>query len=192
MFVFAAQSIALLITLIFSSVTAFQSCNVQHASSTSLFAKKQGNDSISSDVIALVHSHHLLDHKPDNMILKGGKFKLRGVGCLGRPGVALCIGPEKAIDKFRSKLKAAMPQKKFGTINIDSSNVSEEELSKIDDFEEVSQGELRGLLASLGHEDQFFALTGIDPSIASDLGSSGEESSGSSNKQKTGKKKKKR
>ncbi len=191
------SSVALV--LIITVVAAFQSCNTHrtlsnhHAKCTSLFAK-MGNGS--SDVVALVHSHHLLDHKPDNMILKGGKFKLRGVGCLGRPGVALCIGPEKAIDKFRSKLKSAMPQKKFGTIEIDSSSIPDEELSKIDDFEEVSQGELRGLLASLGHEDQFFVLTGIDPSIASNnSGSLGQEpsaSGSSNNKQKGGKGKRNR
>ena len=116
------------------------------------------------DVVALIHSHHLLDHKPDNMILKGGKHKLRGIGCLGRPGVALCVGPQVAIDKFKSKLKSAMPQKKFGTIAIDSASIAEKELDKINDFEEASLGELRDLLARLGHEDQFFALTGIDPS----------------------------
>mmetsp|Transcript_1505 Transcript_1505/g.2051 ORF Transcript_1505/g.2051 Transcript_1505/m.2051 type:complete len:200 (+) Transcript_1505:215-814(+) len=194
------SSIALVLLLIITLVAAFQSCNthrtlsIHHAKYKSLFAKMQGNDS--SDIVALVHSHHLLDHKPDNMILKGGKFKLRGVGCLGRPGIALCIGPEKAIDKFRSKLKSAMPQKKFGTIEIDSSSIPEEELSKIDDFEEVSQGELRGLMAALGHEDQFFALTGIDPSIASNnSGSLGQEpsaSGSSNNKQKGGKKKRNR
>ena len=188
-------SIALLVTPVasFLSCNAHRTLSIHHAKCTSLFAKKQGNDS--SDAVALVHSHHLLDHKPDNMILKGGKFKLRGVGCLGRPGVALCIGPEKAIDKFRSKLKSAMPQKKFGTIEIDSSSIPDEELSKIDDFEEVSQGELRGLLAALGHEDQFFTLTGIDPSIASNSGSSGQEPSASgrsNNKQKGGKKKRNR
>ena len=189
--------IILSIALLVAQAAAFLSCNsmsIQHHASTSqLFAKKQGSDS--SDVVALVHSHHLLDHKPDNMILKGGKFKLRGVGCLGRPGVALCIGPEKSIDKFKSKLRSAMPQKKFGTIEIDSSSIPDEELSKIDDFEKVSQGELRGLLAALGHEDQFFALTGIDPSIASNSGSLGQEpSSGNSNnnKQKGGKKKRNR
>jgi len=75
-------------------------------------AKTKQGDSNDKDVITLIHSHHLLDHKPDNMILRGGKFKLRGVGCLGRPGIALCIGPQKSIDKFISKLKSAMPTAK--------------------------------------------------------------------------------
>jgi hypothetical protein len=33
-----------------------------------------------------------------------------------------------------------------------------------DGFEEIPRGELRKLLATLGHEDHFFAITGIDPS----------------------------
>lgn len=128
-----------------------------------IFAKR---DASSEDIVALIHSHHLLDHKPDNLILKGGKFKLRGVGCLGRPGVALCIGPQKAIHKFRSKLKAAMPQKKFGTTELDLSGITADEIDKLGDFEEATLGELRGVLADLGHEDEFFTLTGIDPSNA--------------------------
>ena len=48
---------------------------------------KAGSD---DEVVSIIHSHHLLDHKPDNMILSGKKFKLRGIACLGRPGVALC------------------------------------------------------------------------------------------------------
>lgn len=149
------------------AAAAFQSAYVHHTaaapfsghSSSILSAKKQGSDG--DDVVALVHSHHLLDHKPDNMILKGGKYKLRGVGCLGRPGVALCIGPEKSINKFRSKLESAMPQKKFGVMGIDIATIPTEELTKLDGFEEASLGELRAVLASLGHEDKFFTLTGI-------------------------------
>lgn len=160
-----------------------------------LFAskKQRGGESApnNNDIVAIVHSHHLLDHKPDNMILKGGKHKLRGVACLGRPGVALCIGPQAAIDKFRSKLKSAMPQKKFGMTAIDSSSIPPGELAKLNDFDEVTLGELRSLLAALGHEDHFFTLTGIDPSNASSSdNSSGEESNG--NSKKSTKKRKKR
>ena len=167
----------------------------------SLSAKKGQQQQ--NDVVALLHSHHLLDHKPDNMILKGGKFKLRGVGCLGRPGVALCIGPQKSIDKFQSKLQSAMPQKKFGVTAID---IEEEDASsscflgdvvlpELDDFEEATLGELRGLLKTLDREDLFFTLTGIDPSIASVSVPSSDQSGGTDNnrqKQKAGKKKRKR
>mmetsp|Transcript_12876 Transcript_12876/g.19148 ORF Transcript_12876/g.19148 Transcript_12876/m.19148 type:complete len:197 (+) Transcript_12876:2-592(+) len=163
----------------------------QHESPALLFfaAKKQGGDSSDDAVVTLVHSHHLLDHKPDNMILKGGKYKLRGVGCLGRPGVALCVGEQAAINKFRSKLKAAMPQKKFGTISIDRSSIPSDELSKISDFEEVKIGELRSLLAKLGHEHHFFTLTGIDPSNATQHS---EEGGLNSNSKKSAKKMRKK
>mmetsp|Transcript_2477 Transcript_2477/g.3684 ORF Transcript_2477/g.3684 Transcript_2477/m.3684 type:complete len:197 (-) Transcript_2477:43-633(-) len=163
----------------------------QHESPALLFfaAKKQGGDSSDDAVVTLVHSHHLLDHKPDNMILKGGKYKLRGVGCLGRPGVALCVGEQAAINKFRSKLKAAMPQKKFGTISIDRSSIPSDELSKISDFEEATIGELRSLLAKLGHEHHFFTLTGIDPSNATQHS---EEGGLNSNSKKSAKKRRKK
>ena len=169
--------ITVAITFLFTLATAFECRLLCHMTSTSryhhdqhtsrLLAKRQ--ESNSCDLVALIHSHHLLDHKPDNMILKGGKFKVRGVGCLGRPGVALCIGPEKSINKFRSKLQSSMPQKKFGMIEMNVSTASHEKLEQINDFEEVTLGELRSLLATLGHEEKFFSLTGIDPSIASNV-----------------------
>ena len=162
----------------------------QHESPPLFFAaKKQGGDSSDDAVVTLVHSHHLLDHKPDNMILNGGKYKLRGVGCLGRPGVALCVGEQAAINKFRSKLKTAMPQKKFGTISIDRSSIPSDELSKIRDFEEATIGELRSLLAKLGHEHHFFTLTGIDPSNATQHS---EEGGLNSNSKKSAKKRRKK
>jgi hypothetical protein len=126
------------------------------------FAKKQGH---AGDVVALIHSHHLLDHKPDNMILKAGKFKLRGVGCLlVDQGVALCIGPQAAVNKFRSKLKAEMPQKKCGTIDIEVTSILEDKLSSIENFEEATLEELRSLLASMGHEEQFLGHPEGQPS----------------------------
>lgn len=118
------------------------------------------------NTVALVHSHHLLDHKPDNLLLKGGKYKLRGIACLGRPGVALCIGPSVAIDNFRMSMEDAMPQKKFGTIIL--SDVRDEDaLESLQGFVPASLGDLRAVLASLGYEDHFFTLTGLDPNVAS-------------------------
>lgn len=116
-------------------------------------------------IVALVHSHHLLDHKPDNLLLKGGKYKLRGLACLGRPGVALCIGAAEHIAQFQSSLEDAMPQKKFATIVLDG--VEAQSLPAMQSFEAATLGELRTVLASIGREDVFFELTGIDPSIAS-------------------------
>mmetsp|Transcript_12830 Transcript_12830/g.16815 ORF Transcript_12830/g.16815 Transcript_12830/m.16815 type:complete len:137 (-) Transcript_12830:986-1396(-) len=116
------------------------------------------------DVVALLHSHHLLDHKPDNLLLKGGKYKLRGIACLGRPGVALCVGPQVAIDNFQASLESAMPQKRF---DIKVLHECDRQYSEsIIGFESATLGELRKLLAALGEENEFFALTGINPSSA--------------------------
>ena len=127
--------------------------------------KSAGSSNSSSDVVvALLYSHHLLDHKPDNLILKGGKHKLRGMACLGRPGVALCIGPSRSLQKFRSALESAMPQKRFKTKILKD---GDEEIRCCDDirgFERAeSLGDFRAVLASIGEEDEFFALTGIPP-----------------------------
>mmetsp|Transcript_17990 Transcript_17990/g.26702 ORF Transcript_17990/g.26702 Transcript_17990/m.26702 type:complete len:138 (-) Transcript_17990:127-540(-) len=112
------------------------------------------------DVVALVHSHHLLDHSPDNNLLKGSKYNLRGVACLGRPGVALCVGPQESIDNFRMFLESKMPQKKFETILLEGAD------PPVNSFEPATLGQLRNLLAGIGHENHFFALTGINPATA--------------------------
>ena len=64
------------------------------------------HNNIMVPIVALVHSHHLLDHKPDNLVLKGGKLKLQGVACLGCPGVALCVRMAVDIANFHSWLEA--------------------------------------------------------------------------------------
>ena len=127
---------------------------------TKLTAKKSVE---TEEVVALLHSHHLLDHKPDNLILKGGRHKLRGVACLGRPGVALCIGSPNALKKFRATLESAMPQKRFKTKMLATKS---EGCSSWNGFESVSLGELRERLSSIGEEAEFFAITGIAPEIA--------------------------
>ena len=129
---------------------------------TCLRAKKPKRDDAEDEVVALVHSHHLLDHKPDNLLLKGGKHKLRGVACLGRPGVALCIGPSRSLQKFRAALESAMPQKRFKTKILDG--VSVDVYAGIQGFARAEGlGDFRTVLASIGREDEFFELTGISP-----------------------------
>jgi len=110
------------------------------------------------------------------MILSGKKFKLRGVGVLGRPGVALCIGSRKNVQKFANKLKGAMPQKKFGIVDIPTSDLEingeeDDDTSaaarvldefEVDGFESASLAELRELLTAMGREDRFLALMGMD------------------------------
>lgn len=137
------------------------------------------------EIVAVVHSHHLLDHKPDNLILKGAKYKLRGVACLGRPGVAVCIGHPVFVDNFQASLEDAMPQKKFGRIVLDM----EAPRSGLEGFDAVSLGELRSLLASWDQEEHFFALTGIDPAQATNNNTGGGAKTAKNNKGGKGKKK---
>ena len=81
-----------------------------------LLAKKSGGgDGVDETATYLIHSHHLLDHKPDNLVLSGRKFKLTGMAVLGRPGVALCVGAPSNADKFLGRLRKAMPQKKLSS-----------------------------------------------------------------------------
>ena len=176
---------------------------------SSIHAKSKGSGDGKEEVVTLIHSHHLLDHKPDNMILTGKKFKLRGVACLGRPGVALCIGSRSNVKKFTGKLRGAMPQKKFGIVNIevdcddandDGTSASAAAVSVLDEavdgFEEASLAGLRELLTSVGQEDQFFALVGIDnpttksqtPNSNADVGNS----TGSGVSESAGRRKKKK
>ena len=80
-----------------------------------LRAKKSDGDGDGETATYLIHSHHLLDHKPDNLVLSGRKFKLTGMAVLGRPGVALCVGAPSNADKFLGRLRKAMPQKKLSS-----------------------------------------------------------------------------
>lgn len=135
---------------------------------TRLYAKK-GDDDDDTQVVAILHSHHLLDHKPDNLILKGSRHKLRGVACLGRPGVALCIGSQRSISKFRASLESAMPQKRFKTkilFSTNNNNNHEGCAARFDIFEQATLGEFRENLASIDEEAEFFSLTGIAPETA--------------------------
>uniref|UniRef100_A0A7S4W9T6 Uncharacterized protein n=1 Tax=Ditylum brightwellii TaxID=49249 RepID=A0A7S4W9T6_9STRA len=161
---------------------------------TKLSAKKgSSNNKGDEDVVALLHSHHLLDHTPDNLILKGGKHKLRGVACLGRPGVALCVGPSKSVTKFKASLESAMPQKRFKTKVLE--DVAPATCSQFDGFEQVDLGGFRTVLASIGEESEFFALTGIDPEIAVGGGNTGGDYSSNGGKgeiQNAGRRKNKR
>ncbi|VEU39647.1 unnamed protein product [Pseudo-nitzschia multistriata] len=137
-------------------------------------------------MVALLHSHHLLDHKPDNLLLRGGRYKLRGVAFLGRPGVALCIGPPKAHTKFKRALESAMPQKRFKTKDLEITHPEGEFLAMEGFSRAETLGDFRAILASIGREAEFFELTGIeDPNSSS---SSPPPPNDQSNEQATGRK----
>ena len=136
-----------------------------------LRAKKS---SAPSDEIAtyLIHSHHLLDHKPDNLVLSGKKFKLTGMAVLGRPGVALCVGTSSNADKFFGKLRKAMPQKKFVSSRLEV----EEELS-FDGFERGTMADLREAMTRCGNESRFLSLVGVDAGQGRGAGGQGSSES---------------
>ena len=90
-----------------------------------------------------------------------------GVACLGRPGMALCVGSSKSLQKFCRTLESAMPQKRFKTNFLETVDPELCLEAFGDGFEEVSQGEFRTKLAAIGKESEFFVLTGIAPEIAS-------------------------
>jgi len=122
-----------------------------------LRAKKSSASDDDKTATYLIHSHHLLDHKPDNLVLSGRKFKLKGIAVLGRPGVALCVGTPSNADKFLGKLRKAMPQKKFV-----SSRLEVEEELPFDGFERGTMAELREAMTRSGNEDRFLSLVGVD------------------------------
>jgi hypothetical protein len=62
---------------------------------------------------ACISTHHLLDHKPDNLLKTGHKCHLSGFYKFGTPGVAVAWGDAEGIEDFLDTLKRAMPQKKF-------------------------------------------------------------------------------
>ena len=62
---------------------------------------------------ACISTHHLLDHKPDNLLKTGHKCQLVGFYKFGTPGIAIAWGHKDSIEEFLDTLKRAMPQKKF-------------------------------------------------------------------------------
>jgi len=69
---------------------------------------------------ACISTHHLLNHKPDNLLKTGHKYKLSGFYKFGTPGVAIAWGETDGIEDFFDSLKRAMPQKKFELVFIRS------------------------------------------------------------------------
>jgi hypothetical protein len=131
-----------------------------------------------------VTSHHLFDHKPDNLLSKGSKYSLRGFYRFGTPGVAVVFGEQHNIDNYVDSMKDAMPQKKF-EIRFQQPSAVSTQLG----WTEVDLGGLRKALTEIGVEQCFFEVTGLDPAKATQ--SSGGSSKDKGGKQSKGKKKKK-
>ena len=150
-----------------------------------LLAKKSGGDGVDETATYLIHSHHLLDHKPDNLVLSGRKFKLTGMAVLGRPGVALCVGAPSNADKFLGRLRKAMPQKKFVSSRLDV----EGELA-FDGFERGTMAELREAMTRAGNEDRFLSLVGRGRGAGGQGSSEGETAGKKKSQTKKGRKRK--
>jgi len=69
---------------------------------------------------ACLSTHHLLDHKPDNLLRTGHKCNLKGFYKFGTPGIAIAWGNKDNIEDFLDTLKRAMPQKKIELLFLQS------------------------------------------------------------------------
>ncbi|MGK3761022.1 MAG: hypothetical protein ACI8RD_013340 [Bacillariaceae sp.] len=110
-----------------NSSTKYNDDNVANASAVEVTTDKDNNENKrdktndnSSPTIKYVciSTHHLLDHKPDNLLRTGNKFNLSGFYKFGTPGVAIAWGDTDNVDDFLDTLKRAMPQKKFEIVFI--------------------------------------------------------------------------
>lgn len=128
-------------------------------------------------------SHHLFDHKPDNLLAKGSKYNLTGFYRFGTPGIAVVFGEQHNIDNYIDPLKDAMPQKKFEIKFQQQTDTAPQK------WKEVNLGGLREELNKLGMENVFFQVTDLDPSKATKLNNGTDKNKGGSKKNK-GKKKK--
>ena len=68
-------------------------------------------------VYSCVTTNHLLDHKPDNLLAMGRKYKVSGYYKYGSPGIAICWCLDRvSLDNFMDALERVMPQKKFNVV----------------------------------------------------------------------------
>ena len=139
-------------------------------------------------VYACITTHHLLDHKPDNLLRTGHKFRLNGFYKFGTPGIGVCWGDQDGVDGFVEKMKGAMPQKKFGLVF----SRSWDGAVPTSGWTEVTASGLRGRLSEAGvDDDDYYSILGIqkrDGNDDEDGGKTGGKKKGG--KAKAGKKKK--
>jgi hypothetical protein len=141
-----------------------------------------------------ISTHHLLDHKPDNLLRSAGnKCKLNGYFKFGNPGIALVWhstsdgdndSSAAAFENFVNTLKSAMPQKKFQCLFTKPWNSSQLPSG----WNEISTaGDLKVALQDLGiPEEDYYTVLGLDPKTAAATANDGGDTS---NNIKKGKKK---
>ena len=124
----------------------------------------ESNSSSSDAVFACLSTHHLLDHKPDNLLRTGHKYQLNGFYKFGTPGVALAWGEMHNLENFMDALKSNMPQKKFFWIfQRPWTCLTEGEIPQGWNFVEEASSLKDALLRLPGvSEEDYFAALGIE------------------------------
>ena len=109
-----------------------------------------------------ISTHHLFDHKPDNLLKTGHKFNLSGFYKFGTPGIAIAWGDEESIEEFLDTLKRAMPQKKFQLV---FRRQWEAQNQIPEGWKSVNSPALKEELANVGaDEEDYFTVLGLEKS----------------------------
>jgi len=123
---------------------------------------------------ACISTHHLFDHKPDNLLKTGHKCRLSGFYKFGTPGIAIAWGDTEGIEDFLDALKRAMPQKKFELVFLRSWDEPQPEYQIPEGWKSVDPAALREGLAGIGApEEDYYTALGIEKSTTKDCKSKG-------------------
>ena len=115
-------------------------------------------------VYACISTHHLFDHKPDNLLKTGHKHQLNGFYKFGTPGVAVAWGDKDFVEDFMDTMNRAMPQKKFELVF--QKPWSGETPTG---WNEVLPPELKQQLSKLGVPDEdYFTILGLEMKATSE------------------------
>mmetsp|Transcript_9488 Transcript_9488/g.23285 ORF Transcript_9488/g.23285 Transcript_9488/m.23285 type:complete len:313 (+) Transcript_9488:82-1020(+) len=113
-------------------------------------------------IYACISTHHLFDHKPDNLLKNGHKFNLSGFYKFGTPGIAIVWGDEDSIEEFLDTLKRAMPQKKIHLI-FSRKWEAEDQIPK--GWKGVNPPTLKEELVKVGvSEEDYYTALGVEKS----------------------------
>ena len=124
---------------------------------------RDNNNATNTDIkYACISTHHLLDHKPDNLLRTGHKHNLTGFYKFGTPGIAIAWGDQESIEDFIDTMKRAMPQKKFELIFLRSWEPSK---TIPEGWTSVDPQALREAMATIGApEEDYFTALGLEKS----------------------------
>lgn len=141
-------------------------------------------------IYACIMTHHLLPHKPDNLLQTGHKYQLCGYYKFGTPGVAVCWTHDAVhLDNFVLTLSDAMPQKKFQILW--QQEWTCDTILPVQGWNRIESGsELQQALGAIDgvSDDDYFIMLGLDPTKAA----SASATAPTKTKKKNGGKKKKR